>query len=150
MVPENSFAVAHSAHRVAAPVEARVLAAPGPACHGKKRKASSAKTPAGQHCSQACTTPPVKATWQCRQRPWEEPLEMKGRVPECVLTNRRVEGVPVFEYWACLNTGLTTVVSQFCQMSGTTGQQPRGVSHTPAGPAVKTAHHTDHHHMLQQ
>ena len=116
----------------------------------KKRKESSAKTPAGRHCSQACSTPPVKATWQCRQRPWEEPLEMKGRVPECVLTNRRVEGVPVFEYWACLNTGLTTVVSQFCQMSGTTGQQPRGVSHTPAGPAVKTANHTDHHHMLQQ
>ena len=81
MVLEKSFAVAHSAHRVAAPVEARVLAAPGPACHGKKRKESSAKTPAGRHCSQACSTPPVKATRQRRQRQWEEPLEIKG-VPE--------------------------------------------------------------------
>ena len=87
----------------------------------KQRKESSAKTPVGRHCSQACSTPPVKATRQRRQRQWEEPLEMKGRVPECVLTNRRVEGVPVFEYWACLNTGLTTVVSQFCQMSGLWG-----------------------------
>ena len=38
MVLEKSFAVAHSAHRVAAPVEARVLAAPGPRCHAEKAK----------------------------------------------------------------------------------------------------------------
>ena len=38
MVLEKSFAVAHSAHRVAAPVEARVLAAPGPRCHVEKAK----------------------------------------------------------------------------------------------------------------
>ena len=38
MVPEKSFAVAHSAHRVAATVEARVLAAPGPRCHVDKAK----------------------------------------------------------------------------------------------------------------